>query len=159
MPLPDLEKVSGLGLAEPLPLSKLIMFDTVLNAAQANAAGAVYQLAQFTMPFLGDVVLNGTFKLQTNSPGVQAVDGVQISTTSTPAPYTNPYSTWRTAGGASFAVTHVPILAYWSAVTRNTVVTVQGYVGNGSGGIAITVIRATGMIMCCKTGTTGIIFP
>jgi hypothetical protein len=143
--------VKNLDLSQTLPLMKTFMFDTTLNAFQADSAGAVYQIAQFTMPFYGDIIYHGYFKIQTNAAGIQAPDAVQIWSGSTPAPTTAPYSTWRTAGGSGYAETQVPLFALWTGVGSGTTVTVQGYVGNGSGGISITVIRAAGIVFCTKT--------
>jgi hypothetical protein len=130
---------------------KMFTFDTVLNAVQADSVGAIYQIAQFTMPFYGDMVYHGSFMLQTNVAGIQAPDAIQIWSGSTPAPAIAPYSTWRTAGGSSFAIAHAPLLASWVGVASGTTVTVQAFVGNGSGGMSITVIRASGIMFCTKT--------
>lgn len=143
--------VSGLHLSQSLPLMKTFMFDTVINAAQADFAGAIYQIAQFTMPFYGDVIYHGSFKIQTNAAGIQAPDGIQVHSSSTPAPTTAPYSTWRTAGGSGIAISQVPLFAAWTGVASGTTVTVQGYIGNGSGGISLTVLRAAGIVFCTKT--------
>jgi hypothetical protein len=149
--MPTDATVSGLHLAQTLPIMKPFPLITTLNLAIANGASATFIIGTFTMPFYGDMVYQGTLRLDTAAAGVQAPDGILISALSVPAPSQNSPATWRTEGGPGYAVAMVPIIGSWVGVASGTAVTVRAFVQNGTGGIGINVVLSAGVMFCTKT--------
>jgi hypothetical protein len=144
--------VSGLHLAQSLPIMKPFPLITTLNLAIANAASATFVIGTFTMPFYGDMSYQGWLRIDTAAAGVQQPNNIIISALSVPAPTSSPAAQWRTEGGPGFAVnSSIPLIGSWVGVAGGTAVTVRASVTNGGGGIAITVVLSCGIMFCTKT--------
>jgi hypothetical protein len=130
---------------------KPFSFDAQINTTMADGAYQIFQIAQFTMPFYGDMVYVGSIKIQMNAPGIQAPEWIRVHESSTPAPTIRSEAGWRSAGGASFPTSHVPLLASWVGVAAGATVTVNASINNGTGGISIGVYNAPGIMYCFKT--------
>jgi hypothetical protein len=143
--------VSGLHLAQPLPLMKPFALWTELSLSIASAALTIPTIGSFTMPFFGDMVYQGWLQIRMNSAGVQQPSPIAVALESSPVPSFAPRAIWRTEGGPGYAEGTVPIIASWSAVAANTAVTVRAYVQNGTGVPGLTIVRAVGIMFCTKT--------
>lgn len=128
------------------------VLDNALNVTvPSGGTNSSMLVGTFTMPFRGDVTFYGSLKVA-NSPNLLiAVDPIEISTASTPAPTTHPPATWRVeaAPGAGQAIMHIPIIASWSDLPNNTVVTVRaGATVGGPGNLLVA--RASGVVTCVQ---------
>jgi len=149
IPAPD-GTLNQLHLDLALPLTvPYVFYDGSAATVIPTTSTATWPMMQFRMPFYGDVVFQGWVQMQT-SPGVQQVD-TAIDARSTPAPTTNPYTTWRTEGGPGQTVLVVPVMANWVNVQPGTLVDIILYINNGSGGPSLQLGRTFCVAYCTKT--------
>jgi hypothetical protein len=143
--------VSGLHLAQSLPLMKTFTFETVFQMVLPANTSAVYQIGSFTMPFFGDMVFQGSFQIYTYSGASQQVDFLQMDSSSNPPPPFHPHSSWRCNNTGGYGHVHIPFTASWTAVPASTAVVLRAYMTNGIGVPNIQVVLANGLMFCTKT--------
>lgn len=144
--------LTNLDLDQALPLTVAFTFDDeIFNSI---GVGVLFNraIAQFAMPFYGDIVFQGWVQVETMSAGIQQVNAwVANGAPSNPFPVSYPQSAWRTEGGSDVAVQNMPLLASWTAVPKGTSVVVGVSVQNGTGGPALLIDQYMGIAYCTKT--------
>lgn len=149
IPAPD-GTLSNLDLAMT-PLTVPYVFGQNLSTATAIGFGVTttVDLAEFRMPFYGDVIYQGWVRMVL-SPGIQQVD-IRVDPLGAPAPAFCPYAQWRTEGGAGDSITMMPILASWGSVAPTTLVDINLVVANGYGSPGLQIDNYFGVAYCTKT--------